>query len=86
MDNAFFIVRNNIIINAIVATPEYAATIGAKPYIEGKWIGDRYDDTLTNKELTEKNKILTAQVNALSERNEFLEDCIAEMAGQVYNY
>lgn len=30
--------------------------------------------------------LLKAQVNALSERNEFLEDCIAEMAGQVYNY
>ena len=31
-----------------------------------------------------KNKLLSAQVQAQSERVEFLEDCIAEMAMQVY--
>ena len=30
--------------------------------------------------------MLNKKVEALSERNDFLEDCIAEMAGVVYNY
>lgn len=36
-------------------------------------------------ELAEENKLLRAQLMAASDRQEFLEDCIAEMAGQVYN-
>ncbi len=32
----------------------------------------------------DENKLLRAQVQALSDREEFLEDCIAEMAVQVY--
>ena len=30
--------------------------------------------------------LMQAQIDSLSERNDFLEDCIAEMATQVYNY
>jgi hypothetical protein len=29
-------------------------------------------------------ELLSAQIEALSDRNEFIEDCIAEMAEQVY--
>lgn len=36
------------------------------------------------KELEEDNVLKTAQIQALSDRNDFLEDCIAEMAGLVY--
>lgn len=36
------------------------------------------------KELEEENVLKTAQIQALSDRNDFLEDCIAEMAGLVY--
>lgn len=32
-----------------------------------------------------QNKLLSAQIKAQSERTEFLEDCIAEMATLVYN-
>lgn len=31
-----------------------------------------------------ENTLLKAQVQALSDRNDFLEDCIAEMAGLIY--
>ena len=36
------------------------------------------------KELEEENVLKTAQIKALSDRNDFLEDCIAEMAGLIY--
>lgn len=36
------------------------------------------------KELENDNILKTAQIQALSDRNDFLEDCIAEMAGMVY--
>ena len=35
-------------------------------------------------ELEAENVLKTAQIQALSDRNDFLEDCIAEMAGMVY--
>ena len=35
-------------------------------------------------QLESEKKLLTAQVQALSDRNEFMEDCIAEMASIVY--
>ena len=38
----------------------------------------------TNGELQEENKLLKAQLAATADRQEFLEDCIAEMAVQVY--
>lgn len=38
----------------------------------------------TNAELQAENELLCARVQALSDRGEFIEDCIAEMAMQVY--
>lgn len=38
----------------------------------------------TNAELQAENALLRAQVQSLAERGEFIEDCIAEMAMQVY--
>ena len=38
----------------------------------------------TNAELEQENKLLKAQLNAATERSDFIEDCIAEMARQVY--
>lgn len=38
----------------------------------------------SNAELQAENELLRAQVQALSDRGEFIEDCIAEMAMQVY--
>lgn len=39
---------------------------------------------MTNAELEEENVLLKARVQAISDRNEFVEDCIAEMAEVVY--
>lgn len=39
----------------------------------------------TNAELEQENKLLKAQLNAATERSDFIEDCIAEMAVQVYS-
>ena len=38
----------------------------------------------TNAELRAENRSLKAQIKAISDRNEFVEDCIAEMATVVY--
>lgn len=37
-----------------------------------------------NDKLTDENKLLKAQIQAQTDRSEFIEDCIAEMAMQVY--
>lgn len=42
------------------------------------------DPPKSNAELQAENELLRAQVKALSDRGEFIEDCIAEMAMQVY--
>lgn len=39
----------------------------------------------TNAELEAENVLLKAQVQAIAERSEFVEDCIAEIATEVYN-
>lgn len=85
MESTFFKIVNNIIINAAVFDNEQTAIeMGYKPYVEGKWIGDRYDDTPTNGELSEENKLLKAQVTATNAYMDFLEECLVEMAGIVY--
>ena len=38
----------------------------------------------TNAELEAENKMLRAQLQAAVDRQDFIEDCIAEMAGVVY--
>lgn len=38
----------------------------------------------TNNELAAENKLLKAQLAAVSDRNDFMEECIAEMATLVY--
>lgn len=40
------------------------------------------DEELKN--LQQENKILKAQIKAQTDRSDFIEDCIAEMATQVY--
>ena len=39
----------------------------------------------TIEDLEQENKLLKAQLKAQTERSDFIEDCIAEMAGVVYN-
>lgn len=43
------------------------------------------EKSTTIEDLKKENKLLKAQVQAQTERSDFIEDCIAEMAGVVYN-
>ena len=45
---------------------------------------DKPTDAERISQLESEKKLLTAQVQALSDRNDFMEDCIAEMATIVY--
>jgi hypothetical protein len=81
----------NIIENIIVADEEFASAIGAKESYDGAAIGGTYspppppptiDERVTT--LESENDLLKQQVKAASDQNDFLEDCIAEMAGIVY--
>ena len=81
----------NIIENIIVADEEFALYIGAKESYDGAAIGDTYsppappptiDERVTT--LESENDLLKQQVKATSDQNEFLENCIAEMAEIVY--
>lgn len=42
------------------------------------------EDPKTVEDLQQENKLLKAQIKAQTERSDFIEDCIAEMATQVY--
>ena len=84
----------NIIENIIVADEEFALSIGAKESYDDAAIGDTYsppappappptiDERVTA--LESENDLLKQQIKAASDQNDFLEDCIAEMAGIVY--
>lgn len=81
----------NIIENIIVADEEFALSIGAKEGYDGAAIGDTYsppdppptiDERVTT--LESDNALLKQQLKAASDQNDFLADCIAEMAGIVY--
>ena len=81
----------NIIENIIVADEEFALFIGAKESYDGAAIGGTYspppppptiDERVTT--LESDNALLKQQLKAASDQNDFLEDCIAEMAEIVY--
>ena len=81
----------NIIENIIVADEEFALSIGAKEGYDGAAIGDTYsppappptiDERVTT--LEADNDLLKQQLKAASDQNDFLENCIAEMAEIVY--
>lgn len=81
----------NIIENIIVADEEFALSIGAKEGYDGAAIGDTYsppappptiDERVTT--LEADNYLLKQQLKAASDQNDFLENCIAEMAQIVY--
>nr|DAJ11429.1 MAG TPA: JAKMIP CC3 domain [Caudoviricetes sp.] len=81
----------NVIENIIVADEEFALSIGAKEGYDGAAVGDTYspppppptiDERVTT--LESENDLLKQQLKAASDQNDFLEDCIAEMAEIVY--
>lgn len=86
----YILVKEGKIDNVIEADEDFAKLIGAKPYYAGASVGDFYNpptlDGLTAEvnSLQKENNMLKAQLQAQSDRADFIEDCIAEMAVQVY--
>lgn len=78
----FCIVNNRVIERIVVSTPELAFQNGWLRLPPGAGIGDQYPDTFET--LQQENRLLRAQLKAQTERSDSLEDCIAEMAIQVY--
>ena len=88
----YLLIENGVIVNNIICEDdETAALFGAVPSYEGAAIGDTYsppappptiDERVTT--LESDNALLKQQLKAASDQNEFLEDCIAEMAEIVY--
>lgn len=88
----YAILQENRISNIIICdSDEIAREFGAVPSYEGAKIGDMYSpppEPLTSEEriaiLESENALLKAQLQAQSDRSDFIEDCIAEMAMRVY--
>ena len=81
----------NIIENIIVADAEFALAIGAKESYDGAAVGYTYSPPppppTTEERVTaleSENDLLKQQLKAASDQNDFLEDCVAEMAQIVY--
>lgn len=96
----YALIENGIVVNIIwlnarnasdfpgcVAFDGYPVSIGDE-YHDGKFWrnGEELLDEQgqLNERLTSENKSLKAQIKAISDRNDFIEDCIAEMATVVY--
>lgn len=91
---------NRVVTNIIEIDPDQAAHFGAL-YVGDHpiGIGSAYPDAelepvpitpepTTNEQiaaLQAENKLLKAQIQAQTDRSDFIEDCIAEMAMQIYN-
>lgn len=76
-DMDYCIVENGIITNIIYCEDVSNLDISVSPWYEGARIGQRYDPTKIDLTIEEK-------IQAVVDRQEFLEDCIAEMAMVLY--
>lgn len=73
------------ITDIIYAEDSVGLALGGKAYYFPCSIGEKYNPPKTElEELQAENKLLKAQLQAQSDRSDFIEDCIAEMAVQVY--
>lgn len=96
----YALIENGIVVNIIwlnarnasdfpgcVAFAGYPVAIGDE-YHDGKFWRDGKElldeQGQLNEWLMSENKTLKAQIQAVSDRNDFIEDCIAEMAEIVY--
>jgi len=74
--------------SAIMEENKHLSLIEEQNIIEGNFLifseTPNYSVSQEIEELKQGSKLLTAQNNALSERADFIEDVVAEMATQVY--
>lgn len=88
--NRYLYVVDGTIRNIVVASSDVAKSIGLFPDYDGAYLGSAYTPPEEKNELDRiealetENSLLKAQLRAQTERSDFIEDCIAEMATQVY--
>lgn len=88
----YCIVENNIVINIVDCDDSnYAYSMGWLDYYDSAEIGKPYSNPNTFESVLKRVNVLesnqntnSAKTQALSDRQDFLEDCIAEMATQIY--
>ena len=84
----YCIVNSRVVTSIIEIEPERAYLFDAIPFVEGLEVGDVYPFPKSTDEIVDdlmaENKLLKAQLHAQTERSDFIEDCLAEMATVVY--
>lgn len=83
----YCLVENGVIINIVeFDNDDIAKKFGALPSYDEVNMGDKYDESKVKTPNTvDTPEMASAKLKALSDRQDFLEDCIAEMATQVYS-
>lgn len=80
----YCIVEDGIITNMVVLSDSTSPDENMYPAYASAKIGDPYSPPDRLALLETENALLKAQLQAQTERSDFIEDCIAEMATQVY--
>lgn len=80
----FNIYENKIKINSIIGDEDFVKELclNNNYTYEKIEVPEKKSDV---EQLQQENKLLKAQLQAQTERSDFIEDCIAEIAGVVYN-
>ena len=80
----FNIYENKIKINSIIGDEDFVKELclNNNYTYEKIEVPEKKSDV---EQLQQENKLLKAQLQVQTERSDFIEDCIAEMAGVVYN-
>ena len=80
----FNIYENKIKINSIIGDEDFVKELclNNNYTYEKIEVPEKKSDV---EQLQQENKLLKAQLKAQTERSDFIEDCIAEMAGVIYN-
>lgn len=84
--NVYKLYHDNEYVNTIVCSPDDISAIALMyGYTYKLEIKDTDTPLSPIEQLQQENKLLKAQLQAQTDRSDFIEDCIAEMAGVVYN-
>lgn len=78
----FKLYKNGVYINTVVGEESFVQNYANENGFTYEF--EPVDYPITLAELEAENKLLKAQVLAMSDRNDFMEECIAEMATLVY--
>ena len=80
----YCVVNEGIIANIVMLSGDLLPDSNMFPSYDSAKIGERYAPPDRIEMLESENALLKAQLQAQTERSDFIEDCISEMAMQVY--